>query len=172
MRILIACMTAALGATMLVAQGPRGPFQGGRGFSTDEVQSALNLSDEQVTALKANNQALREALKAVMDQAHEKQQAMEAELENANPNPTVVGQLMIDAKNIRAQSNDIRAEYRTKALALLNAEQQSALTALEDSGERSPALREAGMLNLLEMDREAFGPGRHGPWRGGFGRGE
>ncbi|MEZ5364582.1 MAG: periplasmic heavy metal sensor [Bryobacterales bacterium] len=174
MRILIACMTAALSVTMLAAQRHGGGFEG-RAFNADALKTAINLTDEQVTALKDNNKALREAMKAIMDQAHEKQQAVEAELENTNPNPTTVGQLVIDAKALRSQADDLRAEYRTKALAVLNADQQSALTALVDAGERSPALREAGMFNLLEMNRRDFGPGPgpgpHGPRRGGFGGG-
>ncbi|MCB9383085.1 MAG: Spy/CpxP family protein refolding chaperone [Bryobacterales bacterium] len=162
-------MTAALGVTALAAQR-HGGFEG-KAFNADALKTAINLTDDQVTALKANNQAMREAMKAIMEQAHEKQQAIEAELENTNPNPTTVGQLMIDAKALRTQSSDLRAEYRTKALAVLNADQQAALTALVDSGERSPALREAGMFNLLEMDRGDFGSGDRGPRRGGFGGG-
>ena len=165
MRILIACLSLALGASTLAAQEGHGTFRGKRGGGTDAVKSALNLSDEQVTALRQNNQELREAMKAVFEQAGEKHQAIKAELENASPNPTVIGQLVIEAHAAREQTSEIRTQYHQKALAILDSSQQTALTALKDSEERSPALREAVWLNLVEMDREAF-DGRGGP-RGG-----
>ena len=167
MRILIACLSLALGASMLVAQEGGRHFRGKPG--TDAIKSALNLTDAQVTALQENNQALREAMKTVFEAASERHEAIQAELENANPNPTVVGQLMIDAHQARKQTDALRAEYREKAVAILDASQQSALAALKDSEERSPALREAAFLNLIEVDREAFGhgvPGHRGPMRG------
>lgn len=169
MRILIACLSLALGASTLAAQEGHGGFRGKRGGGTDAVKSALSLSDEQVTALQQNNQELREAMKAVFEQAGEKQEAIKAELENASPNPTVIGQLVIEAHAAREQTSELRAQYREKALAILNSSQQAALTALTEAEERSPALREAAFLNLVEMDRAAFeGRGGHRGGPGGF----
>jgi Spy/CpxP family protein refolding chaperone len=158
-----------MAATALIAHERGEAREGRHGPGTEAVKGALNLSDEQVAALKQNNQELREAMHAVFEQAAEKHKALRAELESENPNPTIIGQMALDAHEAREQASGIRAEFREKALNVLDAQQKSALSALAESEERSPALREAGMLNLIEGASGGFGKGmRHGPRGGGF----
>jgi hypothetical protein len=156
----------ALAATTLLAQERGAAREGRRGPGTDAIKEALNLSDAQVAALEENNQALREAMHTVFEQSREKHKALETELEAANPNPTIVGQMVIDTHQARKQADDMRAEYREKALAMLDEQQKSALTALVEGKEKSPALFQAGALNLVDGPRGGFGMG--GPHRGGF----
>ena len=170
MRILTACMVTALAATTLMAQGRMGPRDGSRTPSFDEVKAALNLNDSQLAAIQQNNQAAREQVRAIHDQSKEKHEALKAEMEAANPNPTTVGQLMLDARASRDQVKAIHDQTREQNLAVLDETQKTALAELE--GERSPALRQAAMLNLIEgrggpgMGR---GDGRRGPGMGGPG---
>jgi Spy/CpxP family protein refolding chaperone len=167
MRILIATLATTLAATALIAHERGEAREGRRGPGTDAIQGALNLSDEQVTALKQNNQDLREAMKAVFQDGAEKHKALKAELQSANPNPTIIGQMVLDAHAAREKASAMRAEYRDKALAVLDAQQKTALTSLSDAKENRPALFQAGMLNLVDAPHGAFGRGMpHGPRRG------
>jgi Spy/CpxP family protein refolding chaperone len=161
MRILTVFLATALAATPLLAQGRRGPGGGDRTPTFDAVKEALSLTDAQLATIQENNAALREQMKAVFDEARQKREALEAELENANPNPTIVGQLVIDARASHAQAEELRTATVAQNAAVLDAQQQAALTALAEAG-RSAALREAAMLSLIE------GAEGHGP-RGGFG---
>ena len=169
LRILIPTLTVAMAVTALVAAERGDARDGRRGPGTGAVKEALNLSDGQVEQLKQNNLELREAMRAVFEQAADKHKALRAELENENPNPTIIGQMTLDAHRAREQASDIRAEFREKALSVLDAQQKSSLAALAESEERSPALREAAMLNLIDGPHGGPGQGmRHGPRRGGF----
>lgn len=170
MRILTACMATALAATTLAAQGRMGPRDGSWTPTFDEVKTALNLGDSQLAAIQQNNEASREQVKTILDEAKQTHEALQTEMQSANPNPTTVGQLMLDARAAREQVKAIRDETREKNLAVLDETQKAALAELQD-GERSPALREAAFLNLIE-GRGGPGPGmggpRMGPRRGGF----
>ena len=168
MRILTLSLAAALAATTLLAQGPRGR-RGGGPPSFDAVKEALTLNEAQVEAIQQNNQAAREQARTISQQAREKHQALKAELDSASPNPTTVGQLMIDARALQAQAKTANDEARELNLAILDETQKAALTALVEAEERTPALREAAMLNLIE-GRGGRGPGGPpmGPRRGGF----
>ena len=172
MRILTMCLATAMAATALLAQGPRGPRDGSRAPSFDEVKEALSLTDTQLATIQQNNQASREQMRAVFEEAKEKREALKTEVENENPNPTIVGQLMLDAKASHEKAEAIREATREQNVATLDAQQQAALNALAE-GDRSPALRQAGMLNLLEGPdgRRGKRGGHRGPGRGGFGGG-
>jgi len=190
MRILMACLaTAALAATSLVAQGRMGPRDGSRTPNFDAVKAALNISDAQLAAIQQNNEASRDRVKAVFEETAAKREQMQAELESANPNPTTIGQLMLDARANHEKIAAIRAEVREQNLAGLDEQQKAALQALVDAEKRDPALREAAMLNLIEGKGgpgPGMGPGMgpggpgggpgmggrpHGPRGGGFGGG-
>lgn len=177
MRILMACLaTAALAATSLAAQGRMGPRDGFRTPSFDAVKAALSLSDSQVAAIQQNNEASREQVKTIFEESAAKREQMQAELESANPNPTTIGQLMLDARASHEKIEAIRAEVRERNLAGLDEQQKAALKALVDAEKRSAALHEAAMLNLVEgIGGPGGGPGMerrpHGPRRGGFGGG-
>jgi hypothetical protein len=95
---LVAIVASATFAVVLFAQGP----EGRRGRQTpDALVAYLNLSDTQVAALQENSKAMREAIRAIMESARDGRGDVREELEQDNPNPTIVGQVLVDAKETR-----------------------------------------------------------------------
>ena len=172
---LVAIIASAALAVVLFAQGP----EGRRGRQTpDALIAYLNLSDTQVAALQENNKAMREAIRAIMESARGERDGVREELQQDNPNPTIVGQALVDAKETREAIHAKSAEFRGNALAILNADQQASLAALQEALELAPTARQAIGANLLEAPEGQMGSGgpggpfakRGGP--GGHGRGQ
>lgn len=168
---LVALVASAALAAVLFAQGP----EGRRGRQTpDALIAYLNLSESQVAALQENNQEMREAVRAMMESARGERDGVREELKQDNPNPTIVGQALVDAKETRDAIRAKSAEFRAKALAILTADQQASLAALQQALDLAPTARQAIGANLLESPEGEMGPGgplagRGGP--GGPGRG-
>lgn len=156
---LAAIIASAAFAVALFAQGP----EGRRERQVPEALIAyLHLSETQVAALQENNQAMREAIRAIMESAREGREDVREELKQDNPNPTIVGQALVDAKETREAVRAKREEFRTKALAILTADQQASLAALQQALELAPTARQAVGANLLEGPEGEMGPGRRG----------
>lgn len=166
---LVAIIASAAFAVTLFAQGP----EGRRGHQMPEALVAyLNLNETQVAALQENNQAMREAIRSIMESARDGRDGVREELKQDNPNPAIVGQALVDAKETREAISAKRAEFSVKALAILTADQQASLAALQQALELAPTARQAIGANLLEAPEGEMGPGRHGgPFsrRGGHG---
>ncbi|MDA0204263.1 MAG: periplasmic heavy metal sensor [Acidobacteria bacterium] len=171
---LVAIIASAALAGVLFAQGP----EGRRGRQTpDALIAYLNLSETQVAALQENSKAMREAMRAVMESARDGREDVREELQQDNPNPTIVGQALVDAQETRQAISAKKAEFRANALAILTADQQASLAALQQALELAPTARQAIGANLLESPEGQMGPGgpgthfgrRGGP--GGPGRG-
>jgi Spy/CpxP family protein refolding chaperone len=141
------------GVTAGVAQPPPpGERDPGRGWATGEghrehMARFLGLSDEQQEAIKklmedqsGDHQALREKLR-------KSREALQQALDGANPDPTSVGELAIEAHRLHQQARALR-DARDKAVRqLLTPEQKVKFDAMK-------ALRDERM---------------GGPWGGGFG---
>lgn len=156
---LAAIIASAALAVALFAQGP----EERRGRQMPEALIAyLNLSETQVAALQENNQEMREEIRTIMQSARAKRDGVREELEQDNPNPTIVGQALVDAKETREAVKAKRAEFRAKALAILDADQQASLTALQEALDLAPTARQAVGANLLEVPEGEMGPGRRG----------
>jgi Spy/CpxP family protein refolding chaperone len=169
---LVAIIASAAFAAALFAQGPEGRH--GR-QTPDALVAYLNLSETQVAALQENNQAMREAVRAIMESARSERDGVREELKQENPNPTIVGQALVDAKATREAIRAKRAEFRAKALAILTADQQASLAKLQQALDLAPTARQAIGANLLESPEGEMGPGGPGaPFarRGGPGRGQ
>jgi Spy/CpxP family protein refolding chaperone len=166
---LVAIIASAALAGVLFAQGP----EGRRGRTPDALVAYLNLSESQVAALEENNQAMRQAIRAVMESARGERNGVREELKQDNPNPTIVGQALVDAKENREAIRAKTAEFRASALAILTADQQASLAALQQALDLVPTARQAIGANLLESPEGQMGPGGPGaPFagRGGPGR--
>jgi hypothetical protein len=162
---LAAILASAALAVALFAQGP----EARRGRQTpDALIAYLQLSETQVAALQENNQAMREALRAIMESARDQRGDVREELKQDNPNPTIVGQALVDAKATREAIRAKSAEFRANALALLTADQQAQLAALQQALDLAPTARQAIGANLLESPEGMMGPGA--PGGGPFGR--
>ncbi len=166
---LVAIIASAALAVVLFAQGP-GP-EGRRGRQTpDALIAYLHLSDAQVASLQENNKSMHEAVRTIMESARGERQGVREELKQDNPNPTIVGQALVDAKETREAIRAKRAEFRANALAILTADQQASLAALQQALELAPTARQAIGANLLEAPEGDMGPRGPGGPAGPFGR--
>ncbi len=156
---LAAIIASAAFAVALYAQGP----DARRTRQVPEaLVSYLNLSEAQVAALQENNQAMREEIRTIMQSARNGRDGVRKELKQDNPNPTIVGQALVDAKETREAISAKREEFRVKALAILTADQQTSLAALQQALELAPTARQAIGANLLEAPEGRMGPGKRG----------
>ncbi len=168
-----AIIATTLFAVALFAQGP-GERRGGH-RTPDALIEYLQLDEEQVAALQENNRALRQEIRTIMQNAREERGTVREELEQDNPNPTIIGQALVDAKEVREAIKAKREEYRANALAVLTGDQQNALAGLQQALDLAPTAKQGVMMNLLEgpegeMQRGGFGPrrgGGRGPRAGG-----
>jgi Spy/CpxP family protein refolding chaperone len=147
----------AFSATVLLAQGPgragmMGPGVQGRP-AVEAVKAALELSDAQVQQLVQLQQEEQQVLQPLRQQAQEKRKALQQAREAANPNPTTVGQLVLDLQKLAGQIQTVNQTFHTKALDLLDATQKEKLQTLEEVTERAMRARQAAngarALNLL-----------------------
>ncbi len=160
---LVAIIASAVFAVTLFAQVPEGGREGRRGgHNLDALVGYLTLGEGQTTALRDNNRALREEIRTIMQAAREGRSGVRDELNQENPNPTIVGQALVDAKATREAIKAIREEYRLTSLEILNTEQQIALEALQQALDLAPTARQAIGANLLERPAGATGFGGSG----------
>lgn len=145
----------ALSATVLLAQ----TTQLGPGVAA--VKSALGLSDQQVQQLVQLRKDEQQALQPTREKMREKRQALMTERQAANPNPTAIGQLVIDIQGLQKQIQTANQASHVQALAVLDDAQKAKLKELDQTArtERA-AIRGAEMLNLLLMPAQGRGPGR------------
>lgn len=192
MRLILTTLTTLILAATLIAQtpgrrGPRGdgerPERGERGPRLEQLSEYLSLTDEQRTAigevLTSRRTAARENMQAV---AAKHREAME-ELRSESPNAGLVGQLLVEAKEMRGAAKGTEDETIAQIRAVLNPTQQEQLSRLTSMVEYQREIREAQALGLLPNEEGEFnlggdrgrrgGPGQRGPrgprGRGGFG---
>ena len=143
------------------------------------VQNYLGLSDQQVQRLVQLRREEEQVLQPLRQQQREKAQALREARQSANPNPTTIGQLILDLQNLRKDLVVINEAYHSKALALLDSAQKAKLDELEAAAQRAararPVLRGATLLNLLAAPEPPAGAGRvvpnAAPRQRGLGRG-
>jgi Spy/CpxP family protein refolding chaperone len=113
----------------------------------------LGLSDQQVQELTALRRDEQNALAPLRGQIGEKSKALAEARKAANPDPAVVGQLVLDLQRLRDEIRRANEDYHTKAVAVLDAGQREKLASLEKAGERDATTRAAvagaTALNLI-----------------------
>ena len=160
---------------MLAQEPPEGP-RGPQGFRGEALKQHLQLTEQQQEDLKANRQALREAIQPLMRQMREKRNLLRNEMQSETPNAGTIGQLNVEIKELGEQMKAARESSRAEAVALLDSNQQVALAELQRALELQGVARQAAAANLLAAPEGAFGMyagmGR-GPrgFRGGPGKG-
>ncbi len=166
---LVAIIASAVFAVTLFAQTPEGGREGRRGGrSLGALVEHLGLTEPQTAALRECNRALREEVRTIMQAAREERSGIRDELNQENPNPTIVGQALVDAKETREAIKAKREEYRAKAAEILTDEQRADLAALQLVLDLAQTARQAIAANLLEAPEGTMGPGGHtGPRSGG-----
>lgn len=169
MKLTTTCLTVILsGATLMAQEAPPEGHRGPRGFQAQELQQHLQLSEEQVAALKANRESLREATRPLMEQIREKRRQLREEMNSATPNSGTVGQLNVEIKDLTEQIKTLREESRASAVANLNGTQQAALEELQSALELQRIAHQAVGANLLAAPEGGFGMGDMGPGPGGM----
>jgi Spy/CpxP family protein refolding chaperone len=165
-------LAAVLSAPLLAQPGP-GPH-GPRMAKLDAVTQYLELTDQQVTDLKAARQDFfTNELRPIMEQIREKRQALRQEMEQDSPNAAIVGQLQVEIAEL---GNQIKAKHEAQVdqlKAMLTDAQKAKLDELQKAAELLPAIQQARGLSLLEGSEGGFGGGPggmgFGPMRGGRG---
>ena len=152
-------LCACLFATTLVAQAP--PPRPGRLFRgeppTDAVKAALGLTDADVARLEQIGKDQREAAKPLFDQIAERRRTLAETLKSTSPDPTALGRILLDIKDLREQIRQNDERYHEQAVAALSADQKAKLQTLEAAAQQRPAINQALRLNLLQppVDTEA-----------------
>jgi hypothetical protein len=142
-------ISTALGVTFVLAatlagetRGSRGTppipghpdgFAGGLGLSPACIE-ALALSEGQKSSLAQLSMELHAAVQTLVDQRRAYHDQIEAALEAATADATVIGNLVIADHGVAVQIQSSRDQFRTRFEALLSAEQRSTYTALRENG--------------------------------------
>jgi Spy/CpxP family protein refolding chaperone len=166
-------------AAALAAQTTTTPGTNTNRFS--QLQTYLGLSGAQLTSLEQIRQSESQALQAIQQSLATKEQALRTLLNGSNPDAAAVGQAMLDLQSTRQQIQQQRQQFRTQAVAVLNADQQSKLQNLTQVQQLMPDVAEAAALNLIDGGPSngtavsaafggrsfggARGPGFSGRWR-------
>ena len=151
--------------------------------SPDALIDALNLTGEQVDALRDLRRSQSQSMRPIGGEIRDLGRQLRGEMSKDNPSPEAAGQFLVDMKAKREEIKALMQEFQDQARDLLDENQQAALSELEQRRETGRALRQATGLGLLDRPerglRGAGGPGGFGPrgfgkrrfggHRGGFG---
>ena len=113
------------------------------------VANVLSLSEEQVHALGDFLQARGEAVRAAMEELQRHQQALAQLLQSPNPDPTTIGQLILEMRALQAQSQKVLDDANKALGQLLNDEQRTRLEQLRGAAgacQVVPAFKAVGLL--------------------------
>jgi|GEM_PF-2766271 len=184
MKLILTTATTLLLAAAMVAQtpGPRGrrgggpdgerPERGDRGPRIEQLTEYLSLTEDQVAAVGTILTERRTAARENMQAIAEKRRAAMEELKGDNPNAPLVGQLLVEAKQMQGAVKANEAEYIARIQGVLDSTQQARLERLSSMVEYQREIREAQGIGLLPNEagdvglgigRRGFGGKRGGP---------
>ena len=167
-----------LAGTALFAQRPH--FMAGQPGATpgamlrrpaSEVKAYLSLSDAQMQSIEQIRPQGGESQRTVMEQMHQKHQAL-GEALKTNKDAATVGQLMLDIQALRKREQELQKNLHEQAVNLLTADQKAKLAKLEEVAKLSQTIEQATMLNLIARPEPAegdvlyFAPFGMGPGQG------
>lgn len=128
----IAAMAAALVTSgQAMAQGPGGA--GRPGGPPARLAAKLNLTDEQKAAWQAAFQQMRTTTAPLREQSKQIHSEMKAMFDQGSPNPTALGQKVIELHAVRAQMREARKTMETATSAVLSPEQKQQLDTIKAS---------------------------------------
>ena len=157
-------VSISLAAAALFAQGPGGFREHGMSgpAKTTAVQSYLNLTDAQVSALQQLRHADAAALKPIYQQSGPLRQSLRTQEQSSSADAAEVGKLVLSIRSLEQQAAPIRTSYQQQALAVLTAAQKTQLAALQSAAALMPAIHEASALHLLAPPAGPEGSGGPG----------
>jgi septal ring factor EnvC (AmiA/AmiB activator) len=113
------------------------------------VAHVLSLSDDQIHALGEFLQARGDALRPAAEELQKHQQALEQQLQAADPDAATIGRLAIEMKRLQEQIQNALAESNKALDDIFNAEQRARLEQLRGAAGACgviPAFRAVGLL--------------------------
>jgi Spy/CpxP family protein refolding chaperone len=124
-------VVALLGASGAVAQpfGPGDGERGPRGFRGPG--RFLELTEEQQAAARDIFEQRRPEIEAIHEQLRENRTLLRESLESGNPDPTAVGELVIEGHALRQKGRTLREKSREAFEGLLTPDQKRKLEMLE-----------------------------------------
>jgi len=125
---LVAILTITAPIAVLAQVGPPGddgrPERGQRrGPSPERLAAALELDDEQVAAVEALFEAHRVSMEPLQQQIRGLNEELETLIEGTSPDPTAVGNLVLEIHGLRGDSESSRQKLKADIETLLTAEQ-------------------------------------------------
>ena len=174
MKLILTTATTLLLAASLMAQapGPRGrrgpdgerPERGDRGPRIEQLAEYLSLSEDQVAAVGEILIERRTAARENMQAIAEKRRAAMEELRGDNPNAPLVGQLLVEAKQMQGAVKADEAAYIARINDVLDSTQPAKLERLGGMVQYQREIREAQGIGLLpnEAGDVGLGGGRRG----------
>jgi hypothetical protein len=132
-----------LAGAVLLAQEPSANPQ------PPDLKVLLNLSDSQIQGLVQLQQQKGQSLQPVLQQAAQTQQKLQQMLAAPNPDPAVVGQLVIAIATLTQQVQQIAGSFQQQASNLLQSDQKMKLPPLQLALELHAAALQALSLGLL-----------------------
>ena len=155
---------ATLAAQDRPFQRGEGERRRGGGMHQGALGEHLQFTEQQLADLRAAKMAFHEDSKPTMDALREARRALHEELQLESPNPSIVGERVVESHQLGNQLKADRAANREQLLNILNDTQREQIEQLEGALNLLDAARQAVAMNFLE------GPGR-GPDGPGFGPG-
>lgn len=119
----------------------------------DELRQHLVLSEAQVTTLEQVYRSRQDAEQAIYRQIAEKQNQLNALLQDGSNDAATIGRLMVEINTLRRQLPLDGEPYRTQALAVLNDVQKGKLAPLADALKLQSPAWQAVQLNLIDSPR-------------------
>ena len=109
----------------------------------------LSLSEAQAEELRTLQSRFVEEIKTIQEEIREKRARIEAELRSEFPDANLIGQLMIEIKQLNEKKMTVKARYNEPALAILNPAQVRLLGPLKMALRLIRVARQAVHFNLI-----------------------
>ena len=163
--ILPACLLF-LSAWARAQQGPPPNPPGPPPGPGEAIRSILDLSAQQVQQLVDLRNSFLQKTRDWANQIRTLEQKKNDLLQSSSPNPTELGNLLIQEQSLRKQMQDAAQSYHDAALVLLTSAQKQKVAQIQEALRLAPQAGPLGAFGLME----GLGPG--GGFRGrGFGHG-
>ena len=112
------------------------------------LKDVLQLTDAQITTLQQLEQTRQQAVEPLMRQIVPAQQALQAALQQSNPDAAVVGQLVVTVDTLQRQIAQYQQDFGRGFLAMLTDAQRSQVQQIQGI---EAALRAAAALHQLGL---------------------
>ena len=158
----VAALALGLAGVGVAAQDEAGPREGrgrrgmhGRHHEFGEGMRALNLTEAQREQLKNMREQQREAMRPVMEQQRALRKQIREALESGNRDAARIGQLEIQAFELRQQMKAAREKQHAAFLGILTPEQKAQWEKMrEERKERMEQFREKRQERREERDKQ------------------